>query len=379
MRTRLVHACAAAALLATVAAAPAHAAAPASAGLTERARTAATSTVDSLGLLRKLRVTKKAPSTSGYSAKKFAHWTDADKDSCDTRAEVLKSESRTRAAVSKGCTVTKGAWRSAYDGKILRTAASVRIDHLVGLKEAWRSGAKTWTSATRRAFANDLAYSATLVPTSKAAKKAKGHKDPASWLPSGKKNRCAYAAGWTAVKYRWNLSVDAKEKKKLAAVLTGCSAAQRAVPAPTKASVKKATTTSTQARTFEKYLTSYVNAERTERGLKALKRWSKIDKVAKSWSKKQAASGKMRHNPRYTDQIDDVKRWRNVGENVAWSSSTARSATELKKLARRTVEGWMNSPGHRKNILSTKFTHVGTGSWVSGSGWYSTQNFARFF
>ena len=45
MRTRLVRACAAAALLATVAAAPAHAAAPASAGLTERARTAATSPV----------------------------------------------------------------------------------------------------------------------------------------------------------------------------------------------------------------------------------------------------------------------------------------------------------------------------------------------
>ena len=42
---------------------------------------------------------------------------------------------------------------------------------------------------------------------------------------------------------------------------------------------------------------------------------------------------------------------RSIGENIACGQ---RSAAEV-------VEGWMNSPGHRANILKPGFTHIGVG------------------
>ena len=48
------------------------------------------------------------------------------------------------------------------------------------------------------------------------------------------------------------------------------------------------------------------------------------------------------------------------------------------EIARRTVDGWMNSPGHRENILTPYWRHEGIGiAFESGSGnrIYITQNF----
>lgn len=39
------------------------------------------------------------------------------------------------------------------------------------------------------------------------------------------------------------------------------------------------------------------------------------------------------------------------------------------------VDGWMNSPGHRANILNRDFTHIGVGVVVRGNKLYATQNF----
>ncbi|KUN81436.1 CAP domain-containing protein [Streptomyces griseoruber] len=57
---------------------------------------------------------------------------------------------------------------------------------------------------------------------------------------------------------------------------------------------------------------------------------------------------------------------RTIGENIACGQ---RSAAEV-------VEGWMNSPGHRANILKPAFTHIGVGYAGGGpSGTYWTQLF----
>ena len=47
-------------------------------------------------------------------------------------------------------------------------------------------------------------------------------------------------------------------------------------------------------------------------------------------------------------------RGRTTGENIRWGIGI--NATPA-----RIVDGWMNSPGHRANILSSEFTQVGTG------------------
>jgi hypothetical protein len=47
-------------------------------------------------------------------------------------------------------------------------------------------------------------------------------------------------------------------------------------------------------------------------------------------------------------------------------------------LAQETIDGWMNSPGHRANMLETSFTHVGFGLAKDSQGFtYVVQNFAH--
>ena len=44
-------------------------------------------------------------------------------------------------------------------------------------------------------------------------------------------------------------------------------------------------------------------------------------------------------------------------------------------IASATVDGWMNSPGHRANILTSYFQSTGIGVAISGNEVYLTQNF----
>jgi hypothetical protein len=51
----------------------------------------------------------------GYNRSFFKHWVDANKNGCDTRAEVLISEAIVKPKVDKKCKITGGKWLSAYD------------------------------------------------------------------------------------------------------------------------------------------------------------------------------------------------------------------------------------------------------------------------
>jgi uncharacterized protein YkwD len=62
------------------------------------------------------------------------------------------------------------------------------------------------------------------------------------------------------------------------------------------------------------------------------------------------------------------------GENLAWRSSD--TLPEAKNLAAIFVDMWMDSPGHKQNLLSTNFTHEGIGLAKIGTKVYATANFA---
>lgn len=196
------------------------------------------------GLLAKLTTAAEAGFTS-YDRTKFQYPTDANGDCQDTRAEVLQQETRVKVTFTSAshCYVKYGTWYSWYDGVTAKSASNIQIDHLVPLYEAWTSGARKWNAATRKNFANDLAYPATLTAVSASSNLSKGSKDPAQWLPPLTSSRCKYAIQWMQVKYRWHLTIDSTERSKLLSVISTGNCNATVVKLPARATIGYATTT----------------------------------------------------------------------------------------------------------------------------------------
>lgn len=178
---------------------------------------------DPIASLIKELIVKPESNSKPYVRASFKHWIDADRDGCDTRAEVLIEESVTRPQIGASCKVILGEWFSKYDEETEFLASMVDVDHMVPLKEAWESGASAWTAARRESFANDLGFAESLVGVSASSNRSKGDKDPASWLPPSKAQRCDYVVAWVGVKYRWDLFVDTPERSQIEKSLRTCS------------------------------------------------------------------------------------------------------------------------------------------------------------
>ncbi|MFG2758431.1 HNH endonuclease family protein [Streptomyces wuyuanensis] len=158
-------------------------------------------------------------SSTGYSRDKFPHWI-TQSGACNTREVVLKRDG-SGVVQDSSCAAVSGSWYSPYDGATWSAAADVDIDHVVPLAEAWRSGASSWSTSSRQAFANDLSRPQLIAVTDN-VNQAKGDKDPAEWLPPSSSYRCMYARMWVHTKHHWNMSVDSAEKSALQSVLNGC-------------------------------------------------------------------------------------------------------------------------------------------------------------
>ena len=114
---------------------------------------------------------------------------------------------------------------------------------------------------------------------------------------------------------------------------------------------------------FETRVVELTNAERAKQGLAALKMDNELSKVAKLKSQDIQAKGYFAHNsPTYGTPFEMMKQfgisYRSAGENIAKGQ---RSPEQV-------VTAWMNSEGHRKNILGN-FTHIGVGYIESGNVW----------
>nr|WP_262380912.1 CAP domain-containing protein [Bacillus infantis] len=119
---------------------------------------------------------------------------------------------------------------------------------------------------------------------------------------------------------------------------------------------------------MESKVIELTNAERTKNGLAALKADNSLSGVAKEKSDDMQAKNYFSHtSPTYGSPFDMMRdfgvEYSTAGENIAMGQ---RSAEEV-------VDAWMKSEGHRKNILSSNFTHIGVGH--TGEGNYWTQMF----
>lgn len=107
------------------------------------------------------------------------------------------------------------------------------------------------------------------------------------------------------------------------------------------------------------------NAYRARYGLPPLRPLAAVDKIATRWSRHQAATRRMSHNPSYWTSYPAG--YRAAAENVAYGFAPDQ-----------VVSQWFYSPPHRANLLGD-YTHVGFGYAIDGHGVaYYTQNFARY-
>lgn len=115
---------------------------------------------------------------------------------------------------------------------------------------------------------------------------------------------------------------------------------------------------------YEKKVAELVNEIRKEYGLSELKLNTKLCAVAKAKSQDMKDNNYFSHtSPTYGSPFDMMKTfgisYRTAGENIAMGYRTPEEV----------VDGWMNSEGHRANILNGSFKEIGMGHVANGNYW----------
>lgn len=123
-------------------------------------------------------------------------------------------------------------------------------------------------------------------------------------------------------------------------------------------------TTDEAVRAYEREVIRLVNAERTQRGLVPLTENWELSRVARWKSQDMKDARYFSHtSPTYGTPFQMIRAfglsYRSAGENIAMGYATPAAV----------VEGWMNSAGHRANILNASYTQIGVGYVASGHYW----------
>ena len=124
-------------------------------------------------------------------------------------------------------------------------------------------------------------------------------------------------------------------------------------------------------KTIESQVVQLTNQERAKNGLKALTQDWELSRVARYKSVDMRDKNYFSHDsPTYGSPFTMMKNfgisYRSAGENIAAGQTTAQEV----------VQAWMNSPGHRANILNANYTYIGVGYAKGGTQrYYWTQMF----
>ncbi len=149
---------------------------------------------------------------------------------CDTRNDILNRDLVDKTYVTtKRCpqAVASGTLRDPYtNGTIAfvrgnQIGASVQIDHIVPLAFAWDMGARDWTDAMRKRFANDPAN---LLAVAGNANQDKGDLPPGEWMPPNTAFWCQYALQFIEVLRGYRLPVDEASARQMRNAAVSCPA-----------------------------------------------------------------------------------------------------------------------------------------------------------
>lgn len=122
---------------------------------------------------------------------------------------------------------------------------------------------------------------------------------------------------------------------------------------------------------YQKEVVDLVNVERSKAGLNPLTLDADVSNVATKKSQDMIDNNYFAHNsPTYGSPFDMLKKfgisYKTAGENIAMGQKTPKEV----------VNAWMNSEGHRKNILNPNYSKIGVGvAQKSGGSIYWTQIF----
>lgn len=123
----------------------------------------------------------------------------------------------------------------------------------------------------------------------------------------------------------------------------------------------------------ESAVVTLVNQQRAANGLPALTVNSALSHMARLKSQDMINNNYFSHqSPTYGSPFDMMKQFgisfTAAGENIAYGQPTAQAV----------MDAWMNSPGHRANILNSSYTQIGVGAVQNSNGTiYWTQEFIR--
>jgi len=139
-----------------------------------------------------------------------------------------------------------------------------------------------------------------------------------------------------------------------------------------QSNVSQNNNTNSVQKSMEEQVVELVNVERSKNGLSPLTINKQVSNVAQIKSEDMRDKNYFNHtSPTYGSPFQMLKQF-NVsysyaGENIAKGQKTAQAV----------VNAWMNSEGHRANILNKNFTQIGVGYATKGSTTYWTQMFIK--
>lgn len=115
---------------------------------------------------------------------------------------------------------------------------------------------------------------------------------------------------------------------------------------------------------FEREVIRLVNEIRVQNGLKPLTEHWELSRVARYKSQDMVDNRYFSHtSPTYGSPFQMIKAFglsfRTAGENIAYGQRTPQAV----------VNAWMNSSGHRANILNASYTQIGVGYAAAGHYW----------
>ena len=121
-----------------------------------------------------------------------------------------------------------------------------------------------------------------------------------------------------------------------------------------------------------------VNEERAKAGVPTLTYNTVMQKYARIKSQDMGDNNYFSHedlngNLITTQMKNDGVSYKAWGENIAYIGGNVSADA----LAEQFMTNWMNSSGHRANILSTNFSSIGVGVYKIGNKVYATQEFYR--